>query len=70
VKAKVHTLGGFSAHAGQKDLLGWFGAIAASKPRVILTHGENGPRQELAKQIEQRFGLASTLPDLGETMEL
>ena len=24
VKARVHTLGGFSAHAGQKDLLAWF----------------------------------------------
>jgi len=70
VKAQVHTLGGFSAHAGQKDLLAWFGVIAPSKPRVILTHGENGPRRELAKQIAQRFGLPSELPDLQESVEL
>jgi metallo-beta-lactamase family protein len=70
VKAKVHTLGGFSAHAGQKDLLGWFSAIAPSKPRVILTHGENGPRQELAKQLQQRFQSASELPNMFDVVEL
>jgi metallo-beta-lactamase family protein len=70
VRAQVHTLGGFSAHAGQKDLLGWFGAIAPAKPRVILTHGENGPRQELARQLQQRFQSASELPDLQDVIEL
>ena len=40
VRASVHTLGGFSAHAGQDDLLDWFGALAPCRPRVILTHGE------------------------------
>src|SRR5512137_2812104 len=28
VKAQVHTLGGFSAHAGQTDLLKWFSVVA------------------------------------------
>jgi metallo-beta-lactamase family protein len=68
VKAQVHTLGGFSAHAGQTDLLTWFSAIAPSKPRVILTHGEDGPREELAKKIQQRFKLKSTLPQMNEVI--
>ena len=70
VKAKVHTLGGFSAHAGQSDLVTWFGALAQTKPRVILTHGEDEPRNTLARLIRKRFGLASTLPVMGETIEL
>jgi metallo-beta-lactamase family protein len=70
VKAKVHTLGGFSAHAGQTDLLTWFSAIAPSKPRVVLTHGEEEPRRILAQKIQQRFKLKSTLPRMGETIEL
>lgn len=70
VKAQVHTLGGFSAHAGQTDLLKWFSAIAPSNPRVVLTHGEDGPRQELAKKIQQQFRLKSTMPDMKETIEL
>jgi len=70
VKAKVHTLGGFSAHAGQTDLLTWFSALAQSKPRVILTHGEDEPRNTLARLVKKRFGLASSLPAMGETIEL
>ena len=68
VKAKVHTLNGFSAHAGQKDLLNWFSAIAPSAPRVVLTHGENGPRETLAKLIWQRHRLKAALPAMKETV--
>ena len=70
VRAHVHTMGGFSAHAGQADLLNWFSVIAPSRPRVVLTHGEDGPRQELARQIQRRFKLKSTLPMMGDVIEL
>jgi metallo-beta-lactamase family protein len=70
VKARVHTLGGFSAHAGQTDLLTWFGAIAPIRPRVVLTHGEDGPRRALAQKIQQHFKLKAALPGMGETIEL
>ena len=70
VKAQVHTLSGFSAHAGQTDLLTWLGALAPCKPQVALTHGENGPRQALASEIKKRFGLSSTLPELKSVIEL
>jgi metallo-beta-lactamase family protein len=70
VKAQVHTLGGFSAHAGQTDLLSWFDALAPAKPQVILTHGEDGPRQAFAQKIQQRYKLKSALPKMGETIEL
>ena len=70
VRARVHTLGGFSAHAGQTDLLNWFSVIAPSKPRVVLAHGEDGPRNELAKLIQQRHGLKPVLPTLGDVIEL
>ncbi|HPT15756.1 MAG TPA: MBL fold metallo-hydrolase, partial [Kiritimatiellia bacterium] len=56
VKANVHTMGGFSAHAGQTDLLAWLAAIAPSKPRVVLTHGETEARLGLEAQVRQRFG--------------
>lgn len=70
VRAKVHTLNGFSAHAGQTDLLTWVSVVAPSKPRMIVTHGEDGPRKELAKQIQQRYGLKPVLPLLGDVIEL
>ena len=70
VRAKVHSLGGFSAHAGQSDLLDWLGSVAASRPRVVLTHGENGPRQALADKVAERFGLETCMPQMGEVIEV
>ena len=68
VKAKVHTLGGFSAHAGQTDLLRWFSALASSRPRVVLTHGEDGPREALAAMIRKQFRLSPSLPDMNDSI--
>jgi predicted metal-dependent RNase len=51
VAAKVHTLGGFSAHAGQTDLLHWFSALAPAKPRVVLTHGEDVQRSTWLRRL-------------------
>lgn len=70
VAAQVHTLGGFSAHAGQTDLLAWFGVLAPSRPRVVLTHGEDGPREALAAELQRRFKIPSLRPAMGETVEL
>ena len=70
VRAHIHTLGGFSAHAGQTDLLKWFEPLAGGRPLVFVTHGEDGPRRELAKQIQQRHGLKPLLPDLREVIEV
>jgi metallo-beta-lactamase family protein len=39
VAARVHTLGGFSAHGDRQDLLRWHGAIPGGPP-VWLVHGE------------------------------
>jgi len=69
-KATIHTLGGFSAHAGQTDLMHWFDVIAPSKPRLVLTHGEDDQRAALAKQIQQRHQLTCKLPKIGDVIEL
>ncbi len=70
VRAKVHTLGGFSAHAGQSDLLAWFSKMAKNNPKVILTHGEDAPRRALARQIKTLHGITPVLPDLQQEMTL
>jgi metallo-beta-lactamase family protein len=70
VRAKVNTLGGFSAHAGQSDLLKWFTPLAASRPQIIITHGEDAPRKTLSAAIQERFGLRSQLPSQGNIVEI
>lgn len=70
VKATVHTMGGFSAHAGQTDLLRWFDSMAGAKPAVFLNHGEERQRAALKAAIEARHGIEAWLPDHGQTVEL
>jgi len=70
VRANINTLGGFSAHAGQSDLLKWFAPLAASRPQIILTHGEDVPRKSLAAAIRQRFSLTFQLPSQGGVIEV
>lgn len=70
VRARIHTLGGFSAHAGQSELLDWLGCLAEARPRVYLTHGETPARTALARLARERFGANVALPKLGETILL
>jgi metallo-beta-lactamase family protein len=70
VRAKIHTLGGFSAHAGQSGLLAWASALAPSKPRLFLTHGENGPRQVLRDKLKAQFQFDGAMPEYGDVVEL
>jgi metallo-beta-lactamase family protein len=53
VKAHIHTLGGFSAHAGQTQLLDWLKHFRAPAPRVHLVHGEPEKSEALAEKIRE-----------------
>ncbi|HEY9870286.1 MAG TPA: MBL fold metallo-hydrolase, partial [Candidatus Obscuribacterales bacterium] len=68
VRATVRGLGGFSAHAGQSDLLRWLEPMTRRRPRVIITHGEDHPRAELSYKIKQRYGIAAEIPKMGEVI--
>ena len=72
VKAQIHTLGGFSAHAGRDGLLAWMTAAGPMqpKPRVLLVHGEDGPRQSLADGLREKYGIQAHLPRMQETVQL
>ncbi len=39
VRAQIHTIGGFSAHAGQNELLAWYNAVG-NHQKTFLVHGE------------------------------
>lgn len=70
VRAQIHTMGGFSAHADQSNLLDWFSVVAPSKPRTIITHGEDRAREVFGGLIKSRFGLETERPALGAVIEV
>ena len=69
MRASIETMGGLSGHAGQSDLMQWFDSMASSRPRVILTHGEDKARSTLGRLIADRHQLRAEFPRLGETID-
>jgi len=70
VRASIHTMGGFSAHADQSGLLDWYGTLAPARPRTIITHGEDRARQAFSDLIHSRFGMKSERPALDDVIEI
>lgn len=65
VRARIHTINGFSAHADRDELLDWHRAI---KPeRTFLVHGEEGVMEKFSPLLE---GTTVTMPRFGESFEL
>lgn len=50
VAARIHTLGGFSAHGDRQDLKRWYGAIPG-RPPVWLVHGETAASLSLRDSL-------------------
>ena len=70
VNATVHTLGGFSAHAGRKELLDWVAAIETKPSRVFLHHGEPHSLDSLAQALRERCPVQTTIPAYRESFDL
>jgi metallo-beta-lactamase family protein len=70
VKARIHTIGGLSAHAGQDQLAAWMKPLAGGKPRILLNHGENLPRQALRQRLLKDYNLDAATPQREETVEV
>ena len=68
VRAKIHTINGFSSHADQKDLLKWAEGFQ-SNPVFIITHGEMTSSQALS-QLFRIKGYQTLIPTRGQSIDL
>jgi len=57
VAAKIHTVGGLSAHADQQGMLDWYKSFA-DRPPCLLVHGERKSMDVLASRIRDLGGRA------------
>ncbi len=53
IRAQIHTLGGYSAHADQKELLEFLKTTVKPVGDVRLVHGETEPKRVLAEMIRE-----------------
>ena len=68
VKATIHTVGGFSAHGDQADLLKWYDCFD-NHPTVCLVHGDREPAKVLQQRIHA-LGAKAVIPAIGTRMDL
>lgn len=69
VRAGIHTLGGFSAHADQEELLNWISKFRNS-PEIFIVHGEEKVSLEFQSLIDERFKYKTHVPSRGEEFEI
>ncbi|MBW2109493.1 MAG: MBL fold metallo-hydrolase [Deltaproteobacteria bacterium] len=70
VNAKVHTIGGFSAHADRDGLLKWLDHFDPKPAAVVIIHGEARSASAFAGHVRDRLGLDSIVPAMGELIDL
>ncbi len=69
VRAKIHTVGGLSAHADVDDLTRWIGHFN-QHPQVHVVHGETESKQAFRDLLESELKLRADVPSPGEIHEL
>lgn len=70
VRARIHTIGGLSAHADQAALLGWLGAFRRAPRQTFIVHGEASTALEFGEKLGHDLGWQVTVPEAGQEFEL
>ena len=69
VQARIHTVGGLSAHADQSGLTAWYAAFK-KRPPLCLVHGESSVQLALAAHLRAQLRADVRIPKRGEVLEL
>ncbi|MCG9697923.1 MBL fold metallo-hydrolase [Shewanella sp. Isolate11] len=71
VAARIHTVGGLSAHADQQELLHWYRQFKSAPP-LILVHGEIEAQKILLSKLTQEQSPAPhvVIAERGDTLDL
>ena len=70
VKAHIHTLGGFSAHADQEGLIQWVSHFRNPNLQVFVNHGEEKSSMRLSEIILQKLKVEAAVPQWRERRSL
>ena len=70
VRAKIHTLGGLSAHADRTALLAWLRNFRHAPDHVFVVHGEPDTAQSFAEALRRERGWAPQVPRYRESFRI
>ncbi len=69
VRAKVYTIGGFSAHGDRGDLLNWLRAFK-NRPEVFIVHGEEQVELDFEQAVKDDLGFTTHVPKQGDAYNI
>jgi metallo-beta-lactamase family protein len=69
VNARIHTLGGLSAHGDEDELVQWFSSFK-NRPSLYLVHGEIQAGEALISRFKREGFLGATLAQQGMILDL
>jgi metallo-beta-lactamase family protein len=70
VRARIASIGGFSAHADQEELIKWVSKFKQKPSQIILVHGEEEAQEHLAGLLRERFNINVYIPSYLEEISL
>jgi len=70
VRATIHNIGSYSAHADRDGLLEWLGAFKTKPRTLFLVHGEDSVLTNWSVTLRETLGLAPVIPSYGQTFLL
>ncbi|MBE0613820.1 MAG: MBL fold metallo-hydrolase [Burkholderiales bacterium] len=59
VRARLHTIGGLSAHADRDGLLAWLHGFEHAPARTFVVHGERDTAEHFAERVKRQLGWTS-----------
>ncbi|HEY5622869.1 MAG TPA: MBL fold metallo-hydrolase RNA specificity domain-containing protein, partial [Gammaproteobacteria bacterium] len=69
VRARIHTVGGLSAHAGQSALVEWYDSFDG-RPPAILVHGEARAQAALQARLRDELLAPVDVAQAGQSYDL
>ncbi len=69
VAAKIHTIGGLSAHADQKGLKNWYNNFN-NRPHLVLVHGEQQAQECLSETLKMELNAKVTVAKYAQKIDL
>lgn len=69
VRAQLHTINGFSAHADRRDLLKWAENFKDERPTFFVTHGEPKAALSLSEGLKE-LNFQAIVPEVDQEFEL
>ena len=68
--AQLHTLGGFSAHADERDLMYWLRGFGHTPRMIFICHGDEDIATSFSDKVKTDLMIDTHVPSMFETVDL